>query len=185
MFCNGCQKLQPAVEEQDYFALLGLKPRLILDKEVLERSYQALQKKVHPDLFVGKSSQEQAIARARSAAAGEAYMVLRDSIARSKYVLAMHGVDLERAHVDDPELLEEVMCEQENMMTLSAEEMRRKVEVFQEGVERALREADELLLYHGDTALGPVTHLVIRAQYYDKLMSDYSRLLSSSSSNVA
>jgi hypothetical protein len=50
MFCNGCNKLQPLMREDNFFELLGLPVSLYVDQEQLERNFQNLQRKVHPGL---------------------------------------------------------------------------------------------------------------------------------------
>ncbi len=46
-----------------------------------------------------------------------------------------------------------------------------------EKVDQCLKQAQELLEYHGDIALVPATQLVIRAQYYYKLKQDGEKLI--------
>ena len=174
LFCNQCEKLQPLMHEQTYFELLGLKPSFFVDKELLERNFQALQKKIHPDKFVGKTSKEQKFAMARSSAASEAYQVMKDPIARAKYVLAMYGVELESEVLQDHALLMEIMEEQESLTERewTKEELKNKSEEFAKKVTSSLKEAEQLLQSHGKEALKPMTHLIVKAQYYMKLSND-------------
>jgi molecular chaperone HscB len=145
---------------------------------VLERKFQALQRQVHPDMFVTKTPEEQGIATARSAGASEAYQTLKDPLSRARYVLGMRGVDLEVQKVQDSELLMEVMEVQEKLDDISdKEELQRMVDELSAKVDRCLKEAQELLEYQGDIALVPATQLVIRAQYFYKLKQDGEKLI--------
>ncbi len=162
---------------ETYFELLDLPVSLLLEPQVLERKFQALQRQVHPDMYVSKTPQEQQIAMARSAAAGEAYQTLKDPISRAKYVLAIRGVDLESHTLNDPELLGEVMETQEALSEMTdKEEMKKTAAELGKKVETCLKEADDLLEHHGDFALSPVTQMVIRAQYYNKLKQDCEQM---------
>lgn len=178
LFCNGCAKLQPQVKEQNYFQLFSLPVSLALDLSLLERRFQQLQKSVHPDLYASKTEAEQVIARARSAAAGEAYSTLRNPLLRARYVLAMKGVDLESHTLNDQELLMEIMEQQEALDEIAADgdRMAQKAAEFLALSKQCIRDAEDLLEKHGDGALQPVTHLIIKAQYYDKLGQDAQKM---------
>lgn len=174
LFCNGCEKLQPMLNEQSYFELFGLPVALALDLHQLEKRFQQLQKSIHPDMYVSRGDEEQAIAKGRSAAASEAYATLRNPISRAKYVLGMLGVDLESHTLDDQQLLMEIMDHQEEVEDArgDAKLLQKQAESFITEQNRALAQAQELYERHGEDALEPLTKLVIRAQYYDKLARD-------------
>ena len=149
----------------------------MVDLPRLERTFQNLQKSVHPDMYASKSAEEQAIARIRSAAASEAYTTLRDPISRAKYVLGMKGVDMESLKLRDQGLLMEIMEEQEAIQEMSLPDLEKKIIEFRQTASKCLNDADALLRDHGDEALSPITSLVIRAQYFDKLARDSDVLL--------
>lgn len=119
-------------------------------------------------MYVSKSPKEQSIAISRSAAVSEAYSTLKDPISRAKYVLAMQGVNLEQESVQDPQLLMQIMEEQEAIGGggLSKEELQNKANHYAALMDTALRQADDLFKAHAGAALVPVKHLVVRAQYY-------------------
>ena len=54
----------------DYFTAFGLDRRFALDTEELSKTYKALQKKLHPDLFSLKQEEEQEVPRSRKQAGG-------------------------------------------------------------------------------------------------------------------
>lgn len=119
-----------------------------------------------------KSAREQAYAAARSAAASAAYQTIGDPIARAKYVLAMKGIDLEACKLEDPSLVIEVMEAREMLETAGEAELRSALERHRTELDSTIRAAEDLLRHHGDQALTPITHLIVRAQYYAKLVQE-------------
>lgn len=122
-FCTSCGRVQPAVPT-DYFAFFGLPRKLTVDTVALEREMYMLSRKLHPDLFVRATSQEQQWSLEQSSKLNDAYRTLRDPIARTEYLLKLQGVQLEeqskaateqarvtgelKKQVVPPDLLEEV-----------------------------------------------------------------------------
>lgn len=79
----------------DYFEFFSMPRKLELDASELEKAFYALSRKLHPDRFAGKSAAEQAAALAESSLLNDAYRTLKDSIARTEYLLKLEGVELE------------------------------------------------------------------------------------------
>lgn len=94
-FCRSCGRVQPPAPA-DYFTFFGLPQKLNIDEKVLERELYALSRKLHPDLYVRSSSQEQSWSLEQSSTLNDAYRTLRDPIERTEYVLRLHGI-----HVDE------------------------------------------------------------------------------------
>ena len=122
-FCTSCGRLQPAVPT-DYFAFFGLPHKLNIDTAALEREMYTLSRRLHPDLYVRATSQEQLWSLEQSSMLNDAYRTLRDPIERTEYLLKLEGVELEeqskqatekaratgelKKQVVPPDLLEEV-----------------------------------------------------------------------------
>jgi molecular chaperone HscB len=122
-FCTSCGRVQPAVPT-DYFGFFGLPHKLNVDVAALEREMYALSRKLHPDLYVRATEQEQHWSLEQSSKLNDAYRTLRDPIARTEYLLKLEGVELEeqskqateqaratgelKKQVVPPDLLEEV-----------------------------------------------------------------------------
>jgi molecular chaperone HscB len=110
-FCAACGAVQPP-GTADHFARLGLPRGFAVDASELDRRYFALQRRLHPDRFVGRSARERAIAQSQAASLNDAYEALRDPLRRAVYLLRLHGVELEPADgrtIADPDLLAEAM----------------------------------------------------------------------------
>jgi molecular chaperone HscB len=113
--CRECGRLQPFPPGSDHWTVLGLEPRLSLDRADLEQRFHALNRRFHPDYFRLRSPEEQAVSLDDSAAVNAAYRVLRDPVGRVEYLLELSGMGLGTAGQARPpaDLFEEIMELQE------------------------------------------------------------------------
>jgi molecular chaperone HscB len=79
---------------RNYFDLFGLPARFRFDPAALDAAYRALQREVHPDRYAAAGDAERRLALQSSARVNEAYRALKDPVARARYLLSLHGVDL-------------------------------------------------------------------------------------------
>jgi molecular chaperone HscB len=107
-FCDACKALQPP--SRDYYVFFDMPRQLALDAKDLEKSFYALSRQLHPDLFSRKPAREQEYALEASAVLNDAYRALKDPVTRALYVLKQEGYDVAEQGTKDvpPELLEEV-----------------------------------------------------------------------------
>jgi molecular chaperone HscB len=119
----------------NYFTQFGLPRHLDVDTAALEKSFYAQSRKLHPDRFASRPLAEQEAALAASSQLNDAYRTLRDPIARTEYLLALEGIQLEeqsraatdaarasgteKKQVAPPDLLEEAF-----ELNMQLEEMR-------------------------------------------------------------
>ncbi|HXS13512.1 MAG TPA: Fe-S protein assembly co-chaperone HscB [Acidobacteriaceae bacterium] len=119
----------------NYFAQFDLPRHLLIDAAALERAFYAQSRKLHPDRFASRPPAEQEAALAASSQLNDAYRTLRDPIARTEYLLALEGIQLEeqsraatdaaratgteKKQVAPPDLLEEAF-----ELNMQLEEMR-------------------------------------------------------------
>jgi molecular chaperone HscB len=119
----------------NYFTQFDLPPHLHVDLIALEKAFYAQSRKLHPDRFAAKPQAEQDAALAASSDLNDAYRTLRDPIARTEYLLALEGIQLEeqsraatdlakstgtaKKQVAPPDLLEEAF-----ELNMALEEMR-------------------------------------------------------------
>jgi len=122
-FCDSCGRVQPP-QPADYFSFFGLPHKLNIQDGYLEREFYALSRKLHPDVFVRSSNQEQSWSLEKSSQLNDAYRTLRDPVSRTEYLLRKEGVLLDeqsklatekarstgspKRQVVPPDLLEEV-----------------------------------------------------------------------------
>jgi molecular chaperone HscB len=94
LFCSACNALQPLPERADYFQILELPRRLVIDPELLQKHYYELHRCLHPDLYqTGPQAARQASLR-NTAALNRAYRSLRDPVDRGLYWLTLQGESL-------------------------------------------------------------------------------------------
>jgi len=119
----------------NYFIQFGLPRHLRIDTAALEKAFYAQSRKLHPDRFASRPLAEQEAALAASSQLNDAYRTLRDPIARTEYLLALEGIQLEeqsraatdaaratgteKKQVAPPDLLEEAF-----ELNMQLEEMR-------------------------------------------------------------
>ena len=110
-FCETCHIIQnPA--DITHFERFGLPAIFELDLNDLYKRYLDLQRQVHPDRFVQKSSQEKLFSERHTALLNEGYEILKSPVKRAFYLLKLFGFDTEEdssaAH-KDPTILLEIM----------------------------------------------------------------------------
>lgn len=94
LFCPACNALQPLPERADYFQVLDLPRRLVINAELLQKHYYDLHRCLHPDLYqTGPQPARQASLR-NTAALNRAYRSLRDPVDRGLYWLTLQGESL-------------------------------------------------------------------------------------------
>ncbi len=97
--------------QQDFFSLFSLPIAFSIDRRSLDEHYRALQRTVHPDRFANAGDQERRMAMQQAAQINEGYRVLKDPLARGRYLLELQGYDLndEQKTHQDPEFLMQQM----------------------------------------------------------------------------
>ena len=158
LFCAHCGRIQPP-HTVNYFSVFGLIPVLNLDLGMLEHQFHKLSRKLHPDRFARATAEEKEWSLAQSSLLNDAYRTLKDPIARTRYLLRMHGAEIgeEFAGRDkkDPsrapaDLLEEVfelnmqleelrMGDEDAGLRQSVSEARKKVLGLEDEVDEQLR----------------------------------------------
>ncbi|MFZ2302310.1 MAG: Fe-S protein assembly co-chaperone HscB [Gallionella sp.] len=81
--------------QQNHFHLFGLAQSYRIDTAQLEQQYRALQARVHPDKSAHLPDAEQRLAMQRATVVNEAYQTLRNPLRRARYLLSLHGVDIQ------------------------------------------------------------------------------------------
>ena len=105
----------------DYYQLFGIRRRLNLSLDELQKRFYELSRQLHPDRFMQRPEAERQQALDKSSELNDAYRILKDPIKRAQYLLREEGFDIgEQRSKDVPsELLEEVF-----ELNMALEEMR-------------------------------------------------------------
>src|SRR4030065_1881492 len=81
--------------QHNHFQLFGLAQSYRIDTAQLEQQYRALQAQVHPDKSAHLPVAEQRLAMQRATLVNEAYQTLRSPLRRARYLLSLHGGDIQ------------------------------------------------------------------------------------------
>jgi molecular chaperone HscB len=122
-FCSQCGKVQP-LRPMTHFEFFGLRRKLNLDEQRLQKDFYALSRKLHPDIYARASANEQDWSLQKTSQLNDGYRTLKDPIARTQYLLSLEGIQIEeqsksasdaarrsgeeKKQAVPPELLEEV-----------------------------------------------------------------------------
>lgn len=79
--------------QTDYFQLFNLPAQYAIDIKLLEANFRKIQSTCHPDRFVNAAAAEKLASMQLATLSNEAYVTLKNSASRAKYLLALHGID--------------------------------------------------------------------------------------------
>ena len=77
-----------------YFALFDLPVSFDVDRKILTERYRTLQRTVHPDRFANAAESERRLSMQMAARINEGFQILKDPLARGRYLLELRGVEL-------------------------------------------------------------------------------------------
>ena len=89
--CPSCGAIRSLPSDTDYFTVLGLPRRPVLDEAALSETYYELSRGLHPDLHETGTPEEQRASLTNTALLNRAYRTLRDPVSRGRYWLGLHG----------------------------------------------------------------------------------------------
>src|SRR3954467_4524767 len=93
-FCSTCGKVQP-VRPMTHFEFFGLRKKLNLNEQQLQKEFYALSRKLHPDVYARATANEQEWSLQKTSQLNDAYRTLKDPIGRTQYLLSLEGIQLE------------------------------------------------------------------------------------------
>jgi molecular chaperone HscB len=173
-FCPGCQCIQPVVPNTSLFEVLGLEPVMRLQRDVLERAFHELSRKVHPDRFGQHGSMERRLALEQTTVVNEAYRTLRRPRTRAEHLMALRGRTIggEAARLEDPEFLMEMLELSEQLQDARApaviEPLRRDVA----GRQRAHVEALERFFDDGEGDESAAVTRLEQLRFFERFLDE-------------
>lgn len=78
--------------EKNHFEFFGLPLRFDIDSADLSARYRNLQRHFHPDRYASGSDQQRRLALQVTSHINEAFQILKDPLARGRYILGLQGV---------------------------------------------------------------------------------------------
>ncbi|HJY79534.1 MAG TPA: Fe-S protein assembly co-chaperone HscB [Candidatus Binatia bacterium] len=91
LFCPACQAIQVLPSQIDYFRVLGIPRRPVVNEAELTRRYYDLSRRLHPDLYQTGTAEEKEASLKNTALLNRAYRTLRDLPERGQYWLELQG----------------------------------------------------------------------------------------------
>jgi molecular chaperone HscB len=169
----------------DYFEVFGLPRALGIDTAALEKTFHELSRQYHPDYFTTAPQAEKTRALRMTALLNDAYRTLRHPVRRVEYLLNVEGFKPDGSKVPQS-LLMEVFEINEQLADIKAgrgspeqvaelrAQIREKRESFDEELQNASREWDELLAREAPEArrkqqLAKLTEIVSESAYIRNL----------------
>ncbi|KAI0724563.1 hypothetical protein C8T65DRAFT_714667 [Cerioporus squamosus] len=148
--CTKCSYIAPIPESMSYHEMLGAsyEPNpFVVDVPRLKDEFRAVQGVVHPDRWVGKPAESQAIVAAMSSRINEALHRLSNPLRRVEYILAREGYAGEETDkLDDMELLMEVMEAREGLANAKSPEEVAEIRAENDvKIQETLREIEQLV----------------------------------------
>jgi len=170
--------------QQDFFQLFELPLRFEIDNILLDQRYRDLQTQVHPDKFSHLSESEQRLSVQWATRVNEGYQILRNPLARGRYLLSLQGVDTqEESNTTMPldflmqqmewrEALQDVLQSKDvDALDVLSERTRKEMRSLQQQLGVQLDESHDLL-----AAAGTVRKLRFLEKLAEEIASAYDEL---------
>lgn len=161
---------------KNYFELLGLPQKFSIDSSMLDQNYRLLQSEIHPDRFAAAPSSERLRSIQLATEANEAYRTLKNPTVRARYLLQLHGMDVnEESNTVMP--AEFLMLQMEWRESIEDAKAEHDVAALEKLLKKAQQEARSLQenlagMLDGDTDLKEAAETVRKLSFIDKICSD-------------
>jgi molecular chaperone HscB len=96
--CPSCVRVQPFGPERNYYDILDIPEKLLLDPRLLIAAYHEKSRTFHPDHHVGDSDKEQSITLSNTSLLNLAFRTLRDPFSRAHYFIGRIKGETGRLH---------------------------------------------------------------------------------------
>ena len=156
---------------QNFFELFQLPPHFEVDEAELTERFQRLQRRIHPDRFVGQGAQAERLATQWATHINEAFATLSDRLRRAIYLLSMQAIDLE----ENPSLSGEFLMEQITLReSLDAAEKSGDPQVMEDFIAEIEGDSEQVAKAFGELfeskAYDEALQRVYQLQFLKKLM---------------
>jgi len=164
----------------DYFDLFNIPRGFDVDLPNLAQQYRRLQQQFHPDKFAGNSAQQKRLAEQYTALFNQAFVTLKDPLARAQYLLSLKGIDgaHENTTHQDSEFLFEQMELRESLSAVR--ESNSPFEVLEQltrlVADRYAELQGKFAMSYNDDDLEGARELVAKMQFFNKLSREIAAL---------
>ncbi|RPD62931.1 Co-chaperone Hsc20 [Lentinus tigrinus ALCF2SS1-7] len=148
--CTKCSYIAPIPESMSYHEMLGVpyEPNpFVVNVPQLKNEFRAVQTVVHPDRWVARPPESQAIAAAMSSRVNEALHRLSNPLRRVEYILAREGHGGEETDkLEDMELLMDVMEAREGLASAESPDEVAEIRTANDAkIQETLQEIEQLV----------------------------------------
>lgn len=168
---------------KNYFELFGLPENYVIDIGDLKERYRDLQRTVHPDRFASASDQERRISMQASTMINEALQTLKDPMLRARYMLSLHGVELDvdaKSTQDMDFLMRQMELREAMAEAKDSPDPFAVIADILEGVDQSMQELGGQLIAKFELAtpkdLEQAKDIVLKMQFLQKLQMDAESL---------
>lgn len=167
---------------RNYFELFGLPVSFEVDSETLSLRYRDLQRAVHPDRFANASDQERRLSVQQAALINEAFRTLKSPLARGRYLLGLHGIEIDDTDttMDAAFLMEQMELREQIGAVSSADDPFTALEKSRDNIESRERALVEGLKNEFDEATPKSLELardnVRKLQFMQRLLAELADL---------
>jgi molecular chaperone HscB len=172
LFCPSCKKIQPPAPI-DHFDRLGIPHDFEIGEKNLNVAYFALQRKLHPDVFVGKSDKEKSLSMQQTMNLNESFENLKSPLKRAEYLLFLADitVNVDNAKVKpSQEILQESLDTREKLENAKTPEEIRALSVT--AAENRLQTIDAIKDNLSAGKLMDAAQDTIKLRYLEKLIEE-------------
>jgi molecular chaperone HscB len=171
LFCPSCKKIQPPAPI-DHFERLGLPRDFEIGAKNLEVAYFALQRQLHPDLFVNKSDKEKALSMQQTMDLNQAFETLKSPLKRAEYILSLNGitVNIDNANTKpSQEILMESLETRERLENADKDELRT---LAIQAADDKLKAISDIKQHLAQGKLAQAAQATIKLRYLEKLIEE-------------
>lgn len=163
--------------QADYFTKLGLAKDFEIGEKNLNVAYFALQRTLHPDLFIKKSEKEKSLSMQQAMDVNKAYETLKSPLSRAEYMLKLKGIvvnqDNKHSVRPNPEILMESLQMREELENAQKPEEIRQMAV--KAAEDRITIIDNIKSALNSGELEKAAQNTIRLRYIEKLNEEIKR----------
>ena len=169
-FCHHCDAVL-LWEPDNIFEVLNVEPGFDIDRTQVEKSYFELQRRLHPDNFIGLSPLEIQFSERHATAINKAYSAIKDPLQRAENLLIINGIKVPKDEtICDSGLLMEIMEIRESLAEANSLPT---IEKIANRVEQDMNESlNDLSNEFGDKRYSKALNSLLRLRYLQKILND-------------
>jgi len=165
-----------------YFSLFNLPVSFDVDRKILAERYRTLQRTVHPDRFANAAEPERRLSVQIAARINEGFQILKDPLARGRYLLELSGVELNDMDTafDGGFLMEQMELRERLGAVKECDDPHQQLKKISSDIHVRVKEiTDELAALfseNSDASLKQARDLTRKMQFFRKLESEADAL---------